>query len=181
MLRPVASAGVVRPTVAALFRRLGAAVSLVVACCLWASRAHAHEIGLSVVELQVQQAHLTAQLTFAQSEVEALVAVEKGKPGKGTAAMPESARPGLEALALTALELTLDERPLHASEVAVQPEPNNTIQFRLSFPISAGSRLGVQYNASGQANFRTSPVLGCSEQDRSDIGRTHFGWQEQHV
>jgi len=96
------------------------------------------------VELQVQQEHLSAQLTFAQSEVEALVAMEKVKPGKGTAEMPESARPRLEFLALTALELTLDGRLLHASEVALQPEPNNTIQFRLSFPILAGSRLGVR-------------------------------------
>ncbi len=38
----------------------------------------------------------------------------------------------------------MDERLLHASDVAVQPEPNNTIQFRLSFPISAGSRLGLR-------------------------------------
>jgi hydrogenase/urease accessory protein HupE len=97
-----------------------------------------------VVELQVQQEHLSAQLTFAQSEVEALVAVEGLKPGKSTAEMPESVRPGLEALALTALELTLDGRLLRASDVAVQPEPNNTIQFRLRFPTSAGSRLAVR-------------------------------------
>ena len=83
MLRPAASAGVVRLTAAALFRRLGGAVCLLVACCLWASQAHAHEIGLSVVELQVEQEHLSVQLTFAQSEVEALVAGEKTKLRQG--------------------------------------------------------------------------------------------------
>jgi hydrogenase/urease accessory protein HupE len=144
MLRPAASAGVVRFTNAVLFRRLFGALCLVVACCLWASQAHAHEIGLSVVELRLEQEHLNVQLTFAQSEVEALVAGEKRISGSRSPAAPDSARTGLEALALAALEVTLDERLLRASEVAVQPEPNNTIQFRLSFPISAGSRLGVR-------------------------------------
>ena len=144
MLRPAASAGVVRFTNAVLFRRLFGALCLVVACCLWASQAHAHEIGLSVVELRLEQEHLNVQLTFAQSEVEALVAGEKRISGSRSPAAPDFARTGLEALARTALEVTLDERLLRASEVAVQPEPNNTIQFRLSFPISAGSRLGVR-------------------------------------
>ena len=143
-LRPAASAGVVRPTAAALFRRLVGALCLLVACCLWASQADAHEIGLSLVELRADQGHLSVQLTFAQSEVEALVAGEKTISGNRGAAAPESARTGLQALALTALEVALDERLLYASEVAVQPEPNNTIQFRLRFPISAGSRLSVR-------------------------------------
>jgi hydrogenase/urease accessory protein HupE len=96
------------------------------------------------VELQVQQEQLRVQLTFAQSEVEALVAGEKETADKRNPGTPDPARSGLEALALTALELTLDGRLLRASEVAVHPEPNNTIQFRLRFPISAGSRLGVR-------------------------------------
>ena len=143
-LRPAASAGVVRLTASALLCRLRWTVCLLVACCLWASQADAHEIGLSLVELRVDQKHLSVQLTFAQSEVEALVAGEKTISGNRSPAAPESARTGLEALALTALEVTLDERLLYASEVAVQPEPNNTIQFQLRFPISAGSRLRVR-------------------------------------
>jgi len=142
-LRPAAPAGVVRLTANVLFRRLVPAVCLLVACCLWPSQAHPHEIGLSLVDLRVEEKRLSVQLTFAQSEVEALVA-EKGIAGNRIAAVPDSARTGLESLAITALELTLDERLLHTSEVAVQPEPNNTIQFRLSFPISAGSRLAVR-------------------------------------
>jgi hydrogenase/urease accessory protein HupE len=144
MLRPPASAGVVRLTALALFCRSRWTVCLLVACCLWASQAHAHEIGLSLAELRVDQDHLNVQLTFAQSEVEALVAGDKEISGNRSPAAPESARTGLQALALTALEVALDERLLYASEVAVQPEPNNTIQFRLRFPISAGSRLRVR-------------------------------------
>ena len=144
MLRPAASAGVVRLTAAVLFRRLVGAVCLLVACCLGAAQALAHEIGLSVVELRVEQERIIAQLTFAQSEVEALVAAEERIIGNRSPTNLPSARTGLEKLALTALEITLDERPLQASDVAVQPEPNNTIQFRLGFPMSAGSRLGVR-------------------------------------
>ena len=144
MLRPPAPAGVVRLTASALLCRLRWTVCLLVACCLWASQAHAHEIGLSLAELRVDQDHLNVQLTFAQSEVEALVAGDKEISGNRSPAAPESARTGLQALALTALEVTLDERLLYASEVAVQPEPNNTIQFRLRFPISSGSRLSVR-------------------------------------
>jgi hydrogenase/urease accessory protein HupE len=139
-----------RLTAAALFRRLVGDGFLLVACCLWASQVHAHEIGLSVVELHVEQEQLSAQLTFAQSEVEALVAGEKRMTDNRILAPPDSAGTGLEALALRALEVTLDERLLRASEVAVQPEPNNTIQFRLSFPISAGSRLGVRSTLSAK-------------------------------
>jgi hydrogenase/urease accessory protein HupE len=116
----------------------------VVACCFSAAHVQAHEIGLSVVELRAEQKRIVVQLTFAQSEVEALVAGERGMPGSRVATDPVSARTRLEALAMTALEVTLDERPLHSHVVAVQPEPNNTIQFRLSFPISAGSRLIVR-------------------------------------
>ena len=144
MLRPAASAGVVRPSAAVRFRRLVGAVCLLVACCLWAAPALAHEIGLSVVELRVEHEHLSVQMTFAQSEVEALVAVEQKTTGNPVPVTPVPTRTGLEALALTALEITLDERPLQAGDVTVQPEPNNTIQFRLSFPMSAGSRLGVR-------------------------------------
>ena len=143
MLRPAASAGVVGVTGTAWFRHLVPAVCLLIACCLWASQAHAHEIGLSVVDLRVDDERLNVQLTFAQSEVEALVS-DEGIAGKRKPAATDSSRSGLEALAVTALELTLDERILHASEVVVQPEPNNTIQFRLSFPASTGSRLGVK-------------------------------------
>jgi len=125
-------------------RPFSSMVCFVVACCLWAAQALAHEIGLSVVELRVEQERMSVQLTFAQSEVEALVAAEERISGNRIPTTAVFARTGLEALALTALEITLDERPLQASDVAVQPEPNNTIQFRLSFPMSAGSRLGVR-------------------------------------
>ena len=140
---PAASARVVRFTAAILFRWLVRAACFLVTCCYWPSQAHAHEIGLSVVDLRVEEKRLSVQLTFAQSEVEALIA-EKGIAGNRIASVPDSARTGLESLAITALEVTLDERLLHASDVAVQPEPNNTIQFRLSFPISSGSRLGLR-------------------------------------
>lgn len=142
ILRPTASAGVVRPSAAVLFRQLVAAVCLLVAGSLWAAQALAHEIGLSVVELRVEQERLSVQLTFAQSEVEALVTAEGRTIGNRVPTTPLSARTGLERLALKSIEITLDERPLQASDVAVQPEPNNTIQFRLNFPLSAGSRLG---------------------------------------
>jgi len=125
-------------------------VCFVIACCLCPAQARAHEIGLSVVELRLEQEGMSVQLTFAQSEVEALVAAEKRIIGNRIPTTPPSARTGLEALALTALEITLDERPLQASDVAVQPEPNNTIQFRLSFPMSAGSRLGVRSTLPGR-------------------------------
>jgi len=144
MLRPATSAGVVRPSATVLFRRLVGAACLLVAGCLWAAQAGAHEIGLSVVELRFEHERVSVQLTFAQSEVEALVAAEERMIGKRFPAALDSASTGLEALALKSLEITLDERPLQATEVAVQPEPNNTIQFRLSFPMPAGSRLGLR-------------------------------------
>ena len=131
---------------AALLQKLRPISSIggfLVVCGLWASQAHAHEIGLSVVDLRVDSERLSVQLTFAQSEVEALLS-DEGIARKSRTAAADSSRTGLEALAMTALELTLDERILHASEVMVQPEPNNTIQFRLSFPVSAGSRLVVK-------------------------------------
>jgi hydrogenase/urease accessory protein HupE len=143
MLRPVASAGVVRLAAAVLFRRLVPAVCLLVACGLWAAPAYAHEIGLSLVELRLEPDRLSAQLTFAQSEVEALVPAA-AKAGSNRIPTAPPARAALEELALSALEITVDERPLQASNVAIQPEPNNTIQFRLSFPTVAGSRLAVR-------------------------------------
>jgi len=117
---------------------------MVVGCCFSAAHVSAHEIGLSVVELRAEQKRIVAQLTFAQSEVEALVAGERRISGSRIAPDPDSARTGLEALAMTALEVRLDERLLHADPVAVHLEPNNTIQFRLSFPIFTGSRLAVR-------------------------------------
>ncbi|MCI0620209.1 MAG: HupE/UreJ family protein [Acidobacteria bacterium] len=141
LLRPAVSAGVVRPSAAVLFRQLVGAVCLLAICWLWVPRALAHEIGLSVVELRLERERLSAQLTFAQSEVEELIAAGKKGTGDGN---PAGARTSLEALAPAALEVTLDGRPLQSSRVVVQAEPNNTIQFRLDFPMAAGSLLGLR-------------------------------------
>jgi len=115
---------------------------LVIAFFLFAVQVHAHEIGLSIAEFRLEDEHLGVQMTFAHSEVEALVATEGGAGNRTPD--PNSPRRGLEALALTALDITLDDRALQASDVAVEPEPNNTIQFRLRFPKSSGSRLTVR-------------------------------------
>jgi hypothetical protein len=114
----------------------------VVACCLWASQARAHEIGLSVVELRLEQERILAQMTFAQSEVEGLA--EQMRIGGGIPATATSAKNGMEELARMALEITSDDRLLQAADVTVQPEPNNTIQFRLIFPTITESRLSMR-------------------------------------
>src|SRR5262245_1719857 len=133
---------VIRSKTAVLSRLLASVASflIVYACC--AAQARAHEIGLSVVEIQVEPESLSVQLTFAQSEVESLIAADSGQRRLPSPAPGDSA--GWEALAFKALEITLDERLLQAGEVAIQPEPNNTIKFRLAFPKAGGSRLLVR-------------------------------------
>jgi len=134
---------VIPPRASVLFRWLAGVASFLIAFAFCAAQAGAHEIGLSVVEMQVAPESLSVQLTFAQSELEFLITADS----KAQGSLPSQARGDFtewEALALKALEITLDERPLQAGEVAIQPEPNNTIKFRLTFPKAAGSRLVVR-------------------------------------
>lgn len=114
---------------------------LLVACCLWATQARAHEIGLSVVELRLEQERILAQLTFAQSEVEGLA--QPLRTGGQISAAATSTKAGMEELARMALKITSDDRLLEAVDVSVQEEPNNTIQFRVSYSALAGSQLRV--------------------------------------
>src|SRR5262245_48700976 len=138
MLNPSDSTRVIRPGAAARFRCLAGVASFLIAYAFCAAQARAHEIGLSVVEIQVEPVSLSVQLTFAQREVESLISADS----KAQGSLPSQA-PGdwaaWEALAFKALEITLDERHLKAGEVAIQPEPNNTIKFRLTFPKAGGS------------------------------------------
>lgn len=121
--------------------RLIVAVSLVLIACLFVSKVSAHEIGLSLAELRIEAQRLHVQLTFAQTEVESLVAAAQGFAGGRTAS---STQAGLQSLARAALEIAVDERRLEPHEVIVQSEPNNTIQFRLHFPMPDGSKLHVR-------------------------------------
>ena len=105
--------------------RLGYACCLIVVpCCLLAITAEAHDPGLSAAELRIEKDQLTADVTFARTDVEAVLA-ESG-------------------IARDALEVEVDGQRVEPNRATIQMEERNAVHFQIEFPATPGARLGVR-------------------------------------
>lgn len=107
----------------ALRRLISACSSMVAACCLLAGTAEAHDPGLSAAELRIGKERLTAEVTFARSDVQAVLTAS--------------------GIASDALEVEVDGRHVQPNQAAVQIDESNAVHFQIEFPATEGSRLGV--------------------------------------
>lgn len=103
---------------------------LLVLLTLTAATAFAHDPGLSAIELRFAGSELKAHLTFARSDVAALVSIE------------DHAR--LESLAREAITVSVDELYLNAGTATVSFDDSNGVHFHLTFPDAAGAKLQLR-------------------------------------
>ncbi len=134
--RPFSFAGLIN--VLTPVRSVVAGLLLVVAC-----PAHAHDPGLSAAELKVGESGLAVHLTFARRDMEAIIAIDADGNGSVSAAEFAAARPQLESLANTAIEISADGQRLSAKRAAIELDDSDALHFRFAFQQQAGSRIGM--------------------------------------
>jgi hydrogenase/urease accessory protein HupE len=116
-------------------------VLLLLAACL--SCARAHDPGLSALALRVEQSSLKATLSLSRGDVETLLPLDTNHDGRVTAAEFAAARPALEELMATALEVELDGHRVTAADRSVDLDASDAIQGRLTFPCLARGQLRI--------------------------------------
>ena len=73
-------------------------------------KVEAHDPGLSAADVRIEASKVVANLTLARADVETIVGIDSDRDGEITPVEFDAARPGLEALAASALELRIDGR-----------------------------------------------------------------------
>jgi hydrogenase/urease accessory protein HupE len=121
--------------------------SLLAAFCLLLSAysiTHAHDPGLSAVDLRLNRSQLLVTLTFARSDIEPLCVIDANHDGKISAEELSFAGPQLEAIASGALDVKFDYRAASARDLKVDIDDSNAVHFHLRFPADINSRLSLR-------------------------------------
>ena len=107
-------------------------------------KVEAHDPGFSAAELRIEDSRVVANLTVARGDVESILVIDGDKDGEITTPEFDTARPGLEALAASSLELRMDGRPASLSQVSVRLGESNAIHFVVTYALEPGSELSVR-------------------------------------
>lgn len=117
-------------------------VSLALLATVGAARAH--DPGLSALQLRIQPPALHATLTYARGDVEYLFPLDADHDGRVTPSEFNAARPMLEELAASSIEVDLDGKRVEPSEVSVEMDDSDAVHFRLPFPEVERGKLRVR-------------------------------------
>ncbi|MBC8002327.1 MAG: HupE/UreJ family protein [Opitutaceae bacterium] len=114
-------------------RRLIHRPSKVVALILTGTSLMAHDPGLSSVRLGLETNGISAVLTFARAEIEAVLPMDKDLDGRVSPEEFSSAKPRLVVLAAGALRVEFDHKPVRSDTPRVVLDTNNNFEIFLSF------------------------------------------------
>jgi hydrogenase/urease accessory protein HupE len=106
---------------------------LLAAMALAASRALAHDPGLSAADVKIDGKELTARISFARAEIALIAAIDADHDGQVTQSELETARARVESLAKGSFVVSADGKDLPPAAVAVSLGESNAIQFDLTF------------------------------------------------
>lgn len=104
----------------------------------------AHEVGLSLMTLEVGGGRLVAQLVFDRRDLDTLVTVDADLDGEVSEQESSRARPDLASLAPEILALSVSHHRLWPDEVVVSLQPGGGISFRLGYPDVRGGVLELR-------------------------------------
>ncbi|MBI1761328.1 MAG: HupE/UreJ family protein [Acidobacteria bacterium] len=127
--------------------RLMRALWQLLLCAMLVQPAWAHDPGLSNIELRLAGGQLIAFLAFNRAEIAPLVTIDSNGDGKYSAEEFAAARPKLEALANTMLEVTANGQRLSVLSSKAELDDFNDVLFYITFlgdaalPIKAKSLL----------------------------------------
>lgn len=106
---------------------------------------HAHDPGLSALDLRFEGARLKAQLTCAPSDVAALVPLDADNDGAVSQVEVNAGRAQLEALGRGALQVSIDGRELAPSAVTADYDvANSAVHFTLVYEEATGQQLNLR-------------------------------------
>jgi YD repeat-containing protein len=104
----------------------------------------AHDPGLSALSIHVERSSLSATVTLARVDAEALVRLDTNRDGRLALGEFTQASVELGSVAADALQIAFDGTNVEPSRVGVHHGVGDEIVFQLTFPRSAGTRLKVQ-------------------------------------
>jgi hydrogenase/urease accessory protein HupE len=119
-------------------------IAAVLLLLLWATVALAHDPGLSATEVKLGREAIIAQVTFAPSDLEALLPVDQDHDRRTSGEEFDAARDALESLARALLELTVDGRVIEASRAEALLDDAGGVFLRTTYNHSGGSILTIR-------------------------------------
>lgn len=106
---------------------------MVAAVVLTATSLMAHDPGLSSVRLGLETNSISAVITFARADIEAVLPMDKDLDGRVSPEEFSSAKPRLVVLAASALRVEFDHKPVRTDTPRVALDTNNNFEIFLSF------------------------------------------------
>src|SRR5262249_33923781 len=104
----------------------------------------AHDPGLSSVDLKLENGKLNAHLTFARTDIEAIVQMDVNHDGKISADEFSAVRSRLDAIGREAIEISIDGRGLIPGNVTTTIDDSNAVQFQIAFDGATGAKLQLK-------------------------------------
>jgi hydrogenase/urease accessory protein HupE len=125
------------------FRFLSALNSLIFSLVLIVP-AHAHDPGLSAIDIIPSRENLSVHLSFARGDIESLMPVDADRNVQLSEQELAAARPQLESLCREAIEISIDDTRLTPNSVDISTDDGNAIHFKMLFTRATGSALKLR-------------------------------------
>ncbi|MBO0722925.1 MAG: HupE/UreJ family protein [Blastocatellia bacterium] len=117
---------------------------------LAATKALAHDPGLSAAEVRLDGSQAIARLTFARGDIATLATLDADHDGHITNEEFAAARPHLESLAKDSFSLIIDGHDVSPVKVEVSLDDSGAVHFDLHFPELTGEKLTLRSNLIAQ-------------------------------
>lgn len=135
-----------------IFQLVSHHIKIITAFCLLFtvcySPVFAHDPGLSNADLKLEAKHLSAQLAYNYVDIEAIVSIDKNLDRLVTPEEFEAAKPQLEAIAKSALEISMDGKIIAPDSVLVRiakaEDGRDNAYFVLTYPNAPTASLIVR-------------------------------------
>jgi hydrogenase/urease accessory protein HupE len=125
-------------------RKFRSLVACAIGLVIFALPARAHDPGLSALAVRIDTNRVFAELTIAKADVETIVWLDGNFDGRVSQQEFDAARPQLESLGLSALEIKIDGQSLAGVHTALQFDTGDTVHFQLSFSRTPGTQLLIR-------------------------------------
>lgn len=115
------------------------ATRLVLGCMSWMlcqPGVQAHDPGLSVAKLRIEDGTLWADLTFALADIQTLQFLDVNGDGRVTVAEFQGAHPSLDRLARDSLRVRIDGRSMTVNRAEIRFDTSQAVHFRVVYSLS---------------------------------------------
>jgi HupE/UreJ protein len=111
--------------------------------CIYCSSAAAHDPGLSMVDIQLNNDQFFAHITYARKDIEQLIQLDKDHRDGISNAEFAQAQTGLKQFITAALEFSIGKKIIHPQSTDIQLDKSDAIHFRLQFLPAAATNITI--------------------------------------